>query len=446
MTLHVRPARPSTFLPALAFAAVLAAGCAHPDPARYEAIPDDVRESVDAAVDRGHRVGVVVGLVNPQGRHFHASGTTEAEGDVPMTPSTVMGIGSLTKLFTARLLTDAIADGQVTLDTPVASLLPVDDSADTRLLHLATHRADLPRSLPAEALQQDDPALLFAILADPRSVPAEPAYSNVGYAVLGQTLAAAAGAPLPELVERRITTPMQLPSTGYDPAPADRATPHQGRTPVAPPTVPAFARGAGGLYSSAEDLLTFVEQHLAPAGDEQDARLALLTGSGVPGGEPLGWKRHREDGLEVFHHGGDGNGYQAFMAFRPSNGTGVVLLTNSSADDALQQVAHHLLDPGVPLPDFDGAPALLLTPQQLAPYAGRYRILGDANTVELTVADDGLHYIERDGEGELVRESRLFALSPDRFELREIPVTVAFEGPDRATLKAGEQVFVMERM
>jgi len=100
----------------------------------------------------------------------------------------------------------------------------------------------------------------------------------------------------------------------------------------------------------------------------------------------------------------------------------------------------------VPLPDFDAAPSLLLTPQQLAPYAGRYRILGDANTVELTVADDGLHYIERDGEGELVRESRLFALSPDRFELREIPVTLEFEGPDRATLKAGDQVFVMERM
>lgn len=429
------------------FASLLAGACEPTDPSTLEEIPADVRASIDTAVERGHRVGVVVGLVNPQGRHFHASGVLAAGGDTPMTPGTKVGIGSLTKLFTAELLADAVIAGRLTLDTPVASLLPVHDSADTRLWQLATHRAGLPRQLPAAALEADDVQRLYASLSAKRELPAEPAYSNVGYSLLGQAIAASAETSLPFLVESRIADPMQLTATSYAPDRAQIAMPHHGRTTITPSTIPKIAYGSGGLYSTAADLLTFVQWHLYPETPDQRARVGLLTGNGLPGGAgSLGWKRHREGDIEVFHHGGDGNGYQAFVGFRPANGTGVVLLTNSSADDALQQVALHLLVPDVPLPDFDHSPAMLLTAAQLAPYEGRYQIVDDGNFIELFATDDGLAYVERDGDGNTVRESRLFAVAPDTFELREIPVTIAFDGPGSATLTAGEQAFKMQRI
>ncbi|HEY9142709.1 MAG TPA: serine hydrolase domain-containing protein [Arenimonas sp.] len=431
----------------LVLAVILTAtGCTHRDPATLESMPEDVRQSVDAAIENGHRVGVVVGMVTPRGRFFHASGVVEAGGDTPMAPDTVVGIGSLTKLFTAELLADAVVEGRLELDTPVAQLLPVQDAADTRLWQLATHRAGLPRRLPAAALQSDAPDLLYATLAEPRSLPAEPAYSNVGYALLGEALAASGETMLASLVERRLGEPMELGATSYAPDPARLASPHQGSTPVSTPRIPEFARGAGGLYSTAEDLLTFAAWHLSPAEEGGKSRVALLTGTGLPGeADALGWKRHREGDLDVFHHGGDGNGYQAFVAFRPANGTAVALVTNSSADDELQQVAYHLLDPTVPLPAFEDAPALLLTAEQLKPYAGLYRIRGDTNTIELTATDDGLVYAERDEDGGLVRRSRLFAVAPDTFELREIRATLRFSGNQPATLSVGEQVFVLDR-
>ena len=428
-------------------AGLMAAGCAHRDPATLEAIPDDVRQSVDAAVENGHRVGVVVGMVTPRGRFFHASGVTEDGGDTPMGPDTMVGIGSLTKLFTAELLADAVVEGQLEIDTRVVQLLPVQDAADTRLWQLATHRAGLPRRLPDAALQDGDPSLLYATLAVQRILPAEPAYSNVGYALLGEALAASGQASLAALVERRLSGPMALGATGYSADPVRLASPHQGNSPVSTPGVPEFARGAGGLYSSAQDLLTFVARHLSPADEREQARVALLTGNGLPGdADALGWKRHREGDLDVFHHGGDGNGYQAFIAFRPANGTGVVLVTNSSADDDLQQVAYHLLDPQVPLPTFDQSPALLLTVEQLKPYAGLYGIPGDdTNTIELTATEDGLQYTERDEHGDFVRQSRLFAVAHGTFELREIRATITFSGTQSATLSVGEQAFVLER-
>jgi CubicO group peptidase (beta-lactamase class C family) len=432
-------------------ALLLLASCSAPDPAELDSIPQPVRESIDAAVARGHRVGVVIGFVNPRGRHFHASGVAEAGGTTTFEADSLVGIGSLTKLFTAELLAAAVVEGELQLETRVAELLQTEDSADTRLWQLATHRADLPRELSLDVLAANDRQALVSSLARARSAPSAPEYSNVGYALLGEALAAASQSSLADLVERRLAQPLGLEATGYEPAPERRASPHHGRTQVAPSAVPEIARGAGGLYSNAEDLLSFIEHMLSPRSQPLRARVSLLTGVDLPdslaaeGVEALGWKRHVQGELEVFHHGGDGNGYQAFVAFRPATRTGVVLLANSSSDDALQQVALHLMDPNLPLPSFDHAPALLLSREQLTPRVGRYRIVGDVNTIELRLDDDGLRYIETDSAGEQVRDSRLFALAPDRFELREIPVTLRFDGAGEATMTAGGQVFVLER-
>ena len=54
-------------------------------------------------------------------------------------------IGSLTKTFTALLLADAIRRGEVTADTEVGALLPLDGApiADVALAELASHRSGL---------------------------------------------------------------------------------------------------------------------------------------------------------------------------------------------------------------------------------------------------------------------------------------------------------------
>lgn len=437
-------------------AALLLTSCGPYDVAAVDEIPEPVRRSVRAAVDGGHRVGVVVAVINPVGRHYLSYGTVSGDDARPLTPASQFGIGSLTKLFTAELLAAAVVDGRVGLDDAVVDGLPaIDDPADTRLWQLATHRAGLPREIPDAALRNDAAAPLLALLAMDRTLPADPHYSNAGMALLGLALEQADETSLDQQIEQRIARPLGLSATGYQPDPARLARPHAGRLDISSgrPETPAVARGAGGLYSSADDLLEFVAAHLAPADGLQAQRVALLTGraDGMQAGiGALGWKLHLDGDLQVFHHGGDGNGYQAFMGFRQDNGVGVVLLSNSSADDALQRIALHLLDPRIDLPRFDHPPAIALDTRKLRRHVGHYRIdHDDGNTIELTLDDEGLVYVERTGAGKQVRRSRLHADSATRMHLREVPVTLEFPTEDaptrRIVLRFQDQRFTLLR-
>jgi CubicO group peptidase (beta-lactamase class C family) len=117
---------------------------------------------------------------------------------------TVYEIGSMTKTFTATLLAKAVVAGRVTLDTPVAQLLP-DFKVPSRggkqitLGAIATQHSGLPR-LPSNLLRNDpsnpyadyDAVKLKAFLAGyelPRDPGAAYEYSNLGFGLLGYALA-----------------------------------------------------------------------------------------------------------------------------------------------------------------------------------------------------------------------------------------------------------------
>jgi CubicO group peptidase (beta-lactamase class C family) len=136
--------RPSSLRLLLLLGALSAAGCAGSyEPTTADTIPDEVQATIRDAVDQQHRTGVFVGLVNDQGVHVFS---------YPSTPtSTLYGIGSLTKVFTALCLADLVDQGELDLDSPVNRYLPEDmqipsrDGTDLTLLHLATHTSGLPK-------------------------------------------------------------------------------------------------------------------------------------------------------------------------------------------------------------------------------------------------------------------------------------------------------------
>ena len=118
-------------------------------------------------------------------------------------------IGSITKTFTGLLLADAIRRGEVNPDTKVSELPPLRDApiADVTLAELASHRSGLSAQGmgPNDAIpfavrylehrdpftQDVDGVLAVASKATPTNRGAF-VYSNLGTAVLGHALAAAA--------------------------------------------------------------------------------------------------------------------------------------------------------------------------------------------------------------------------------------------------------------
>ncbi|MFJ4947054.1 serine hydrolase domain-containing protein [Streptomyces sp. NPDC088760] len=319
---------------------------------------------------------IAVGLHHNGQRALFVRGRTAHHGGVPADARTRFEIGSLTKTFTALLLAEQAARGELNLGDPLArhlpagTLLPPGGRAMT-LTHLATHTSGLPR-LPPGLLRSAVPRLftnpyavfgtddVFHALARTR-LRATPGtrvrYSNFGAGLLGHVLTGAAGShSYPALLDVRVLKPLGLQDTSCTAAAPEGGTQVTGywrrraRPPFHIPGLPA----AGALRSSADDMLTLTEALLAPASvkvptaletalrDVPRPRLRLPRGSSLA----LIWNIHsRRDGSLLYHHSGGTRGCTAFAGFVPHHGTALVALANTApgTDNNLIQAAYNTL-------------------------------------------------------------------------------------------------------
>ena len=302
--------------------------------------------------DRGS-VGVVAGVVLGGERIVVGHGRLSADDPRQPDGDTVFEIASVTKVFTSTVLADLVLSQDLSLDTPVQSLLggearmPTRDGSDITLGHLATHSSGLPR-LPhnLDPADEANPYVdytverLYAFLGDhelERGIGETVEYSNLGYGLLGHALALREGTNYEMLIRGRILEPLQMSDTAVELTPSLRerlATGHDGRLrPTANWDLAALA-GAGALRSTVNDLLTFLEANL---GLRESPLREAMESARVPRREDpalgmdigLGWIIAREGDREFVWHNGATGGYASFIGFDPEAGEGVVILSNS---------------------------------------------------------------------------------------------------------------------
>jgi serine-type D-Ala-D-Ala carboxypeptidase/endopeptidase len=311
-----------------------------------------LRERIEPVLERStvRRTGLVVGA------RGGGDSALWHRGRVPDGPGSIFEIGSITKTFTATLLADMAREGLVALDDPVNRLLPTGVRVPSRgreitLEDLASHRSGLPR-LPRGLLWRglwpdrrdpyarwDAARLEHAVSRSrPRQEPARKfVYSNYGAGLLGHVLARRAGTTYEGLVRERICRPLGLVDTWIETPEPDRrrlARGHDWRGRAVPHWHLAALAGAGGLCSTAPDLLAFLRLHepgathpLAAAAAET-RRPRITRGKASVG---LGWLiaaprprlRHR-----VFLHEGGTGGFRSFAGFAPDAGVAAVVLAN----------------------------------------------------------------------------------------------------------------------
>lgn len=322
----------------------------------------DIAGLVQQTADRlaVKRVGVVVAAVGPGVTEIRGAGRTGGEDERPPGADTLFEIGSVTKVFTALALARLAVAGAADIDEPLVALLPANARVPSRrgegitLRHLATHTSGLPR-LPTGMLL---PALLHPSAPDPYAactaerllralartrLGAVPGrrfrYSNFGAGLLGLALAHRTGVTYEQLVSREICTPLGLADTSVAVAPRRAARLAQGHTGRRTPTAAwhlADLAGAGGLRSTAADLVTFVRAHLDDVGEMAAAiQLARQVKHQVNSFTwiHLGWLGHRLHArhgaqLQIWHNGGTG-GFASFVGFDPETKVGVIVLSNT---------------------------------------------------------------------------------------------------------------------
>lgn len=260
-------------------------------------------------------------------------------------------IGSITKTFTAELFADAVARGEVREDTKVGELLPVAGTpvADVSLVELAAHTSGLPQFPIAPnmvlggiqwQLEGKNPFTFDReeLLAHARCAPLLTrgafGYSTLGYALLGEAVAAAAHTDYTTLLRERIVEPLGmtntwLPLTAADlPPDASTGFNEQGRPADAWP-IDAYSP-AGGLRSTVPDLTRYARALLdgtAPGADAMTPRWDRPAGVR----SAMSWAVISRDGRQYTVHSGGTGGFESVIVLDREAGRALVIATNRLA-------------------------------------------------------------------------------------------------------------------
>ena len=312
-----------------------------------------IQSRLDERLASGIGVGLVAASLEPDGTVVTAAAGKPGLDALPLDGDSVFEIGSITKVFTSVLLADLVERGEVTLDTPVQRLMPPDVKVPRRngreitLVDLATHMSGLPRlpnnmapANPLDPYADYGAERLYAFLNSyelTRDIGATFEYSNLGAGLLGHALERGAGKPYKTLVEERILRPLGMTHTSFTPDAWMQAHLAKGHNAVGKP-VPGWdigvLAGAGGLRSTAHDMVKFARANLAAPNGPLGKVLARTHERRQDAGRPdmsigLGWIIRSAAGRDVLWHNGGTGGYRTWLGLDMRAKRAVVVLANS---------------------------------------------------------------------------------------------------------------------
>lgn len=366
--------RPFT-LPVLASSCLLALAATSASAQSTAPVPAtdaEILAMIKARVDIDKKgTGIAVGLIDPRGSRVISYGSLSV-GGAPVGADSVFEIGSITKVFTATLLSDMVQRGDVKLDDPIGAYLPAGvktplfKGKPITLRELSGHLSGLPGTPPN--LAPANPGNPFADYTVPQMYAAlsafEPtrasgeiyAYSNYGVGLLGHILSLRAGKDFETLVRQRINKPLGMDSTAIT---LSAEMKKRLATGYGMPGVPArnwdmpVLAGMGALRSTTADLLKFVGANagilpspLYPA--MQAAHKPQRAIDKRPGESiALGWHILDAHGSRIVWHTGGTGGYRTYIGFDQDTRRGVVLMSN--AHSGSEDIARRALNRAFPL-------------------------------------------------------------------------------------------------
>ena len=409
--------------------------------ARDAEIRKILAERVDTLTGGEQSVGIVVGVIGPQGRRVIAYGYSGKRDARAVDGDTCFEIGSATKIFTALLLAEMVGRGEVALADPAGKYLPgvklpERSGRAITLIDLVMHTSGLPL-MPDESAKGEGAARFYEFLAHyqlPRDSGTAWDYSNVGYWLLSQALSARAGADFETLLRDRVVAPLGLTRTAFTAPPGSQANCAVGHDVALQPApsvfdVPVYKDlpAAGGLLSTANDLLQFLTATMDYERSPLTSAIALQRRTRrqlSPGrSQALGWMVSGEGDDQLFVHDGGTWGYASSIAFDPATGEGVVVLSSHVASVA--DLARHLLRPATPLvPPGKRRKEITVDAAGLDSYAGRYEARGEGIFVVLRERD--FLTLELPADWGIPR-MRLRPEALRDFFVAELPLRVTFE-------------------
>jgi len=303
-------------------------------------------------------------------------GARNLEENLPTTPNTLYGIGSVTKSFTALAIMQLVEASKLDIHDPVKKYIPLKIGFDERpieIFHLLTHSSGVPNLGQAEIVIKRGlgfyeswiPMTSFEdfmqfVNGASEEIAAKPGerffYFNEGYTMLGKIIEVVSGMNYEDYIREKILKPLKMTRSTFlkeefeaDP---DIMTPYyidrEGKPVPAKFPFNKLIYAAGGLLSSVSELSNYVIANMNDGVFDgiQIVDSSLLKEMHIPRIEVnlflLGFEKRSygygwiilDDffGHKVVYHSGSVGVCGAFVAFIPDFKVGVAIASNGSPD------------------------------------------------------------------------------------------------------------------
>lgn len=362
----------------------------------------DPIDDIFANLDGADRPGAAA-LVIQDGETVYRRGFGQAnlEHKIPITPSTVFDIASVSKQFAGMAIAMMVEQGLISLDDDIREYLPYvpDFGYVITIDHLVHHTSglrDWPGTLRVAGWQSGDVISFDQILTmtkNQRDLNFEPgteySYSNTNYNLLAALVESISGKSFRDWTDENIFDPLAMSDTHFHDDHSeivfDRAQGYEDTDEgLKRISNNLTAIGSSSLYSTVDDLakwiINFDDGRVGGmAAIERMHQQGVLTGGeqiNYAFGQTIGQYR----GLNFWSHSGSWAGFRSIIARFPEQRFAVIILSNISSfnprEFALQIVDRYLgefLEPKPPdrKNTFSG---VTLKPSKLDEYTGVYRL------------------------------------------------------------------------
>ena len=288
--------------------------------------------------------------------HMRGYGFADLDAGTEVTEDSIFELASVSKQITALAVMLQIEDGLYIESTPIAQMLPGFPEQDVAGVitvgHLIHHLSGLADYLGDEATIDFGPKttnrqVLEWAQGQPLDTPPGTAfsYSNTGYVVLAELVAAADAAPsLADVLATRVWQPLGMVSTGLvtpiDPARAVTGYAGTGGNFV-PSAFPNLAQGDGNVFTSLQDLALYeaaLANNVLLDAQATDVLFSPVAQDDFPPIEKdedygFGWSLDGSGGDEIASHSGAWEGTSTFYHRNLTTGVTVILLANGEDID-----------------------------------------------------------------------------------------------------------------
>lgn len=409
---------------------------------------------LQAHYETGRFMGTAIVAQPDETVFVNSYGMANLEHQVPNARSTKFRIGSITKQFTAAAILQLQDQGLLDVQAPVATYLPDYPNGERITIHhLLTHTAGIPNltSFPDYLEWMKQPTTLEELIARFQDLPlefepgAEYRYSNSGYTLLTQIIERVSGQSYADYLQTQLFTPLGLENTGYEHPLAvidDLANGYrfmgEGHQQAEYINM-VVATGAGGLYSTLDDLIRWqqflVNANNRPSVTLSDAAVAAMKTPHISMGEDapeLSYGYGLVIGANGFiFHGGGINGFVTYLGSLPDEGVTVAVLSNVENANP-SKIAEDLLAilKGQPYELPTNEEAITIAPEVLERYVGTYQVTPEFQ-VTIAVESEQLH-IQGTGQPQIP----LYPTSETEFFARMLEFRIVFNTAPDGTVES----------